>query len=60
MNVTDKIIIENRSDLNISECLLMISKVISMGKVSNFGKDYALLTPFNLGDDILLLRVYFA
>jgi len=39
-----KVIIDNRSDLTMSHALDLVKKVISMGRISNNGKQYCYLT----------------
>lgn len=39
-----RIIIDNQSDLNLSDALHLVNKVIKMGKVSNNGEQHCYLT----------------
>jgi len=43
-----KIIIDNRSDLDIIKCLKLVASVIHMGRISNKGKQYCYLTVFEI------------
>lgn len=47
----NKIIIDNKSDLSLSNALFLVQKVIEEGKVSNEGKQHCYLTAVtsNLG-----------
>lgn len=50
----NKIIIENRTKLPVETILIYIGHVIRRGKVSNYGKQYAYLTTYQLPDDLIL------
>ena len=43
-----KIIIENRSDLDMQKCLEMVGKVIADGRISNNGKQYCYASSFSV------------
>ena len=47
----EKIIIENRTDLNLSVVFMFIHSVISCGRISGNGKQYCYLTTFNHDDE---------
>lgn len=46
-----KLIIENRSDLDIETVFILVRKVIEEGRVSNDGKQYCYVTSFVVGED---------
>ena len=45
----NKVIIQNDSDLEISDALSLVKCVISHGRISNNGAQYAYLTAFSIG-----------
>lgn len=45
----EKIIIQNDSDLEITDSMRLVEKVIQQGRVSNEGRQYAYLTAFSIG-----------
>lgn len=45
-----KIIIENRSDLDMETVLLLVNRVIKSGRISNYGKQYCYGTSFGIGN----------
>lgn len=49
----EKIIIENRTELPISDILVYVKAVMDKGRISNFGKQYCYLTVF--GDGITVV-----
>lgn len=46
--MSEKLIIENRSNLPMSRCLKLAQAVVYSGRVSNHGKQYCYLTIFNV------------
>ena len=46
-----KLIIDNRSDLDMQNCLNVVGRVIADGRVSNNGKQYCYASSFTVGDD---------
>ena len=46
-----KLIIDNRSDLDIQYCIKMVVMVIANGRISNNGKQYCYASSFTVGDD---------
>ena len=46
-----KVIIENRSDLDMQKCLEMVGRIISDGRISNNGKQYCYASSFSVGGD---------
>lgn len=51
----EKIIIDNRSDLDIHVCLNVVQSVINMGRISNDGKQYCYCSSFKYdGNDYMV------
>ena len=46
-----KLIIDNRSDLDMQNCLNVVGRVIADGRVSNNGKQYCYASSFTVGGD---------
>ncbi len=44
----NKLIIQNDSDLKMSDCLRLIEAVMKQGRISNNGKQYAYLVSFGI------------
>lgn len=44
-----KLIVENRTDMSMSDALIYVSRVIEAGRVSNDGKQYCYHTSFGDG-----------
>ena len=45
----NRIIIENRTDLDWEDCLIMVRRVIKQGRISNDNKQYCYGTSFTIG-----------
>jgi len=44
-----KLILENRTDLPMADFLKLAQEVVSMGRISNYDKQYCYLTAFTIG-----------
>lgn len=47
----NKLILDNRTDLPMTEFILLAKRVIELGKVSNNGSQYCYLTSFTIDDE---------
>lgn len=48
----DKIIIQNDSGLSICDCLVLVQRIVKMGRISNNNTQYAYLTCFNIDGSV--------
>lgn len=51
MQCTSKLILENRTDLPMVDFLRLAQEVVSMGRISNEGKQYCYLTSFKINQE---------